>query len=87
MLEVIDYFNNLPKRWNINYFHNSEELREALERGDVKNNSVAVLPNDEGLVTGHIYSLTVKRGVRLLVLVGARQNIINDRDLPFYIVK
>ena len=85
VLEVIDYFDSLPERWGISYFHSSEEFKEALEHGDIQNNWVVVLSTDEGLAPSHIYGLTVKRNVKILILVGARRDLVDDRDLPFYI--
>ena len=66
-LKVVEYFESLPKRWDIKYFYSGEELRQALECGDIHNDLVAVLPSDEGLLPSRIYGLGVKQNVKRFI--------------------
>lgn len=86
VLDVINYFSNLPKSWNIHYFHSGVEFSEAMDKGDIQNDSVIVLPTDEDVVPGRIYTLTISQGIKVLVVLGQRnRKLIDDRDLWFYI--
>lgn len=88
VLNVIDYFDSLPAEWTISYFETSDGFERALEDGAITSNSVVVLPNDEGLVPGSVYSSAVKRGISILIILGAKQRkLVDNRDLPFYVVQ
>ena len=86
VLDVINYFSNLPKSWSIHYFHSGIEFSEAMDKGDIQSDSVVVLPTDEDVVPGRIFAITVSQSIRVLVLLGKRnRKLIDDRDLWFYI--
>jgi len=89
LLAITDEFGSPPKSWNIRYFHNGAELREAMKRGDIENNSnsVIVLPTDDDLVPTSIHPLAVKSNIKLFVVLGKISSHISNRDLDYYILE
>jgi hypothetical protein len=86
VLDVVDYFDSLPKSWDIHYFHSGTELREAVEKDEIQANSLVVLPTDEDLEPGQVYAFAVRRGIKVFIIVGVRTLHLEHRDRLFYLI-
>ena len=86
VLDVINYFDSLPKSWDIHYFHSGAGLSEAMEKDEIQADSVIVLPTDEDLVPGQVYAFAVRRGIKVFIVVGVKSRHLDDRNRLFYLI-
>jgi len=85
ILDVVNYFDSLPKSWDIHYLHNGAELREAVEKDKIQANSLIVLPTDEDLEPGEVYAFAASRRIKVFIVVGVRTPHVEHRDRMFYL--
>lgn len=84
VLDIIKYFDTLPRSWNSYYFSSAESFSHGLSKAVINESSVIVIPSDHGLSLGEVHVYAVKHNINILVIIGNKRQRIADKDRMYY---